>query len=184
MRIILNSDYHPLPWDTGFYHFRFFPKFVATTKITDALIRIIWLTSPPQNGQLGRNMPVLKTRMLFISHAWAHSSHYDTIVSWFNDAVNFDWKNCSVPSHDALPDKTSKGLSEGMRRQIAPAQGVIILAGMYAAHSDWINYEIEQSIRMNKFIIGVRPWGQERVPVNVQNASNILVGWNGNPPCK
>ena len=116
--------------------------------------------------------------MLFISHAWAYSDHYHKIVEWFDAAANFEWKNCSVPSHDSLPDKTSKGLSEGMTRQISPSQGVIILAGMYAAHSAWIDYEINEAIRMGKVIIGVRPWGQERVPVKVQNAANIMVGWN------
>lgn len=123
-------------------------------------------------------MPSFKTRMLFISHAWRYSEHYGKIVEWFDAAPNFDWKNCSVPSTDALPDKTSKGLSEGMTRQIAPAQGVIILAGMYAAHSAWIDYEIKEAVRMGKTIIGVKPWGQERVPVNVQNAAKVMVGWN------
>ena len=123
-------------------------------------------------------MPYLTPRMLFISHAWAYSDHYHMVAEWFDGASNFAWKNCSVPSHDSLPDKTSKGLSEGMTRQISPAQGVIILAGMYAAHSAWIDYEIDEAIRMNKVIIGVRPWGQERVPVKVQNTAKVMVGWN------
>jgi MTH538 TIR-like domain (DUF1863) len=123
-------------------------------------------------------MPDLKTRMLFISHAWSYSDHYWKIVEWCNAAPNFSWKNCSVPNHDALTDKTSKGLSEGMTNQIRPAQGVIILAGMYAAHSAWIDYEINEAARMGKVIIGVKPWGQERIPANVQNAAKVMVGWN------
>lgn len=123
-------------------------------------------------------MPQLKSRMLFISHAWRYNEHYNKIVEWLNGAQNFDWKNCSVPSDDALPDKTSKGLSEGMTRQISPAQGVIILAGMYAAYSDWIEYEVNEAVRMKKIIIGVKPWGQEKIPVIVQNAATVMVAWN------
>lgn len=126
-------------------------------------------------------MPPLKTRMIFISHAWRYNEHYQTIVQWFNEEPNFYWKNSSVPSDNSLTDKTSKGLSEGMTRQIAPAQVVIILGGMYAAHSAWIDYEIQVAIRMGKPIIGVQPWGQVRIPVNVQNAANqngLMVGWN------
>lgn len=124
-------------------------------------------------------MPELKVRMIFISHAWAYNEHYWKLVKWFNDEPNFSWKNCSVPSHDALPDKTSKGLSEGMTRQISPAQIVILLGGMYAAHSAWIDYEISEAKRMNKTIIGVAPWNQEKIPVNVQNASICpVVRWN------
>ena len=124
-------------------------------------------------------MPTLKNRMIFIGHAWQYNEHYWTLVNWFNDEPNFSWSNCSVPSHDALPDKTSKGLSAGMTRQISPAQVVIVLGGMYAAHRAWIDYEISEAQRMGKPIIGVRPWDQQRVPINVQNASTIpMVGWN------
>lgn len=124
-------------------------------------------------------MPPPKNRMIFISHAWTYSEHYQTIVKWFNEDPTFLWSNCSVPSDDALPDKTSKGLSAGMTRQIAPAQVVLILAGMYAARSDWIEHEITEAQRMGKIIIGVKPWGQERIPVIVQNASICdPVGWN------
>lgn len=124
-------------------------------------------------------MPTLKNRMIFISHAWQYSQHYWKIVEWLNNEPNFSWSNCSVPNHDSLPDKTSAGLSRGMTRQINPAQVVVILGGMYAAHSAWIDYEISEAIRMEKTIIGIKPWGQERVPVNVQNASICpVVGWN------
>jgi hypothetical protein len=123
-------------------------------------------------------MPNLKTRMLFLSHAWSYEEHYLKLVDWFNDEPNFAWKNCSVPSTDALPDKTKKGLKEGITRQINPAQGIIILAGMYAAHSEWIEYEIKEAKRLGKVIIGVKPWRQERLPLIVQEAANIMVGWN------
>jgi MTH538 TIR-like domain (DUF1863) len=111
-------------------------------------------------------MPELKTRTLFISHAWADDKNYEKIVEWLNAEPNFSWKNCSVTNYDSLPDKTSKGLSAGMTRQISPAQGVIILAGMYASQSAWIDYELSEAVRMDKIIIGVTPWGHERVPVN------------------
>lgn len=124
-------------------------------------------------------MPILKNRMIFISHAWAYNQHYYKIVEWLNDAPNFSWSNCSVPSHDGLPDKTSAGLSRGMTRQINPAQVILILGGMYAAHSGWIEYEISEAQRLGKTIIGIKPWGQERVPKIVQDASICdVVGWN------
>lgn len=124
-------------------------------------------------------MPILKTRMIFISHAWQYDDHYNTLVKWFDNAANFSWKNCSVPSSDALPDKTSRGLSAGMTRQINPSQVVVILGGMYAAYSDWIEYEINEANRLKKPIVGVKPWAQEKVPQIVQDASWVpMVGWN------
>ncbi|CAE6837446.1 TIR domain-containing protein [Paraburkholderia haematera] len=123
-------------------------------------------------------MPELKNRMLFISHAWQYDSAYNTLVKWFNEEPNFSWRNCSIPSTDALPDKTTKGLAEGITRQINPSQGVLIIAGMYAAHSGWIDYEIGEAKRLGKVIIGIRPWGQERLPVKVQDAATVLVNWS------
>lgn len=124
-------------------------------------------------------MPDLKTRTIFISHAWSYNEHYWKLVKWFNEEPNFSWKNCSVPSHDALPDKTFKGLSAGMTRQISLAQIVVVFAGMYSAHSAWIDYEISEAQRMMKTIIGVAPWDQQRIPINIQNASICpVVRWN------
>lgn len=124
-------------------------------------------------------MPNLKNRMIFISHAWKYDSHYQKLVGWFDEESNFSWSNCSVPSTNPLLDKTSAGLSRGMTRQINPSQVVIILGGMYAAHSEWIKYEIAEAQRMGKVIIGVKPWGQERIPKCVVDASICEpVGWN------
>lgn len=116
--------------------------------------------------------------MLFISHAWQYDQAYLTLTKWFNDEPNFSWSNCSIPSTDALPDKTTKGLAAGITRQINPAQGVLIIAGMYSAYSGWIDYEIAEATRLNKVIIGIRPWGQERTPIKVQNAATVMVNWN------
>ena len=51
---------------------------------------------------------------------------------------------------------------------------------MYAHYSEWINYEIDIAKSYNKKIIGVRPWGSERMPLVVQNASDRIVGWQKN----
>ena len=125
-------------------------------------------------------MPELKTRNLFISHAWQYNPAYHTIINWFNEEPNFSWKNFSVPEHNPLLAKTSQNLMIGITNQMRPAQVIIIIAGMYAAHSGWIDYEIEEALRMNKIIIGIRPWGQERMPIKVQQAAQKngrLVNW-------
>ena len=49
---------------------------------------------------------------------------------------------------------------------------------MYATYSDWIDFEIDTAIDYSKYIIGVKPWGQQRIPTKVSNNANIMVGWN------
>ena len=60
------------------------------------------------------------------------------------------------------------------------SQIVIILSGMYVSYSDWIQYEIEKAYKMNKYIIGVKPWGNERMPQIVRDRADVIVGCNKN----
>jgi len=122
---------------------------------------------------------------VFISHAWKYTEHYNKIVQWLNEAQaegEFTWKNYSVPEHDpAIDPNTTVGkgkLKAALDAQIKPASKVIVLAGMYAAHSDWIGYEIDTAVSYEKYIIGVEPWGQEKIPVKISSNADVMVGWN------
>lgn len=114
---------------------------------------------------------------IFVSHAWKRSEHYKKIIKWLDDS-DIEYKNYSVPEENPLDAKTKKELKEDLTNQIKPASCVIILAGMYASYSDWIEYEIDEAVRMGKYIIGVEPWGQERVPIIVSDNADVMVGWN------
>ena len=70
-----------------------------------------------------------------------------------------------------------RNLEGQLRNQIRPVNVVIILAGMYVAYSDWIQFEIDFAATINKPMIGVRPWGQQRTPVAVQDSVDEMVGW-------
>ena len=117
---------------------------------------------------------------IFISHAWDYSYHYDKIVEWINDDpyIYRNWKNYSVPMEKPIDTNKKRELKQKLSNKISGSNVVIILAGMYAAYSEWIDYEIDEAVRMGKYIIGVRPWGQERVPVKIQNNATVMVGWN------
>ena len=121
-------------------------------------------------------MPKLKTRNLFISHAWKYDEHYWKVVNCFNAESRFLWKNYSVPKHDSCKDVNK--LEECLLNQMRPSSAIIILGGMYVSHSDWIDYEIDKAVEMNKIIIGVKPWGQEKIPKRLKDNADIIVGWN------
>ena len=123
-------------------------------------------------------MPELKTYDVFISHAWTYNSDYYRLVEMLDKAPNFKWRNYSVPEHDPLKPKSKKDLKEALKRQMRPANIIIILAGMYANHSDWIEFEMDFADEINKPMIGIRPWGQQRIPKVVQDAVKEMVGWN------
>lgn len=120
-------------------------------------------------------MPPLRTYNVFISHAWQYSDDYNRVVDFLNGAANFAWHNLSVPRHDPV---SNEELEYALRGQMRPADVFLIVAGMYAAHSDWIGFEIDFAQRIGRPIIGITPWGGERIPVKVQDAAVEMVGWS------
>jgi hypothetical protein len=69
-------------------------------------------------------------------------------------------------------------LTDLLNKQVRPVNCVLILGGMYAAHSEWILKEIKLAQDLNKPIVGIYPWGQQNMPLAIQNAAIELVGWN------
>ena len=120
-------------------------------------------------------MPRLRTYQVFISHVWDYGDDYWKIVEFLNGAPNFAWKNLSVPEHAPVD---SRELEYQLRNQMRPADVFLIIAGMYATHSDWIEFELQFAWRIGRPIIGIRKWGSERMPLAIQNAATEIVGWN------
>ena len=125
-------------------------------------------------------MPALKTYDLFLSHMWrkTDNSEYYKLESFLKEANNFSWRNYSVPEHDPLGTKTDKELREALNRHIRQVNCFLIVSGMYVNHRKWIIEELEIAKSYGKPIVGIIPWGQERTPLEVQNAAKEMVGWN------
>lgn len=88
---------------------------------------------------------------LFISHSWAYSTQYEGLVNLLDKAEDFEYKNYSVPKDDPIHNATnSKELKEAFRNQMKFAGCILILAGVYANYSKWINIEIELAQEMGK----------------------------------
>ena len=123
-------------------------------------------------------MPYLRDYHILISHSFHYSNHYERIVEWLNDQSYFRWSNYSVSGDNPLDVSSNYELKQRLRDRIRCASCIIVVSGMYAAYSEWIDFEIDCAIEYGKPIIGVKPWGQERVPEIIQRYADILVGWN------
>ena len=49
---------------------------------------------------------------------------------------------------------------------------------MYTAYSDWMQDEIDMAVELGKPIIGVMPYGSQKIPQAVQDAADEIVGWS------
>ena len=124
----------------------------------------------------------MKTYNLFISHSWAYSDAYESLVSLLDKRSYFSYRNYSVPKDDPLhTNGTDRQLYNAIKNQISPSSVVLILAGVYASYSKWIDKEID--IAQNEFdtakpIIAIEPWGSDRTSTVVKNATDKIVKWN------
>lgn len=115
---------------------------------------------------------------IFISHSWSYSSDYDKIESFLRQE-GIAFYNHSVPKNDPIhTNGTDKQLSDAIEAKVKGCSCVIILAGVYATYSKWINKEIEMAKKYSKPIIAVQPWGAEHTSNVVKNAADVIVGWN------
>jgi hypothetical protein len=119
---------------------------------------------------------------LFISHAWKYDEAYERLAALLDSAANFAWINWSAPEDKpAIPEGMivpDDLVVREIARKVNMATCVLVIAGMYAHYSDWIIAEMEIARSLNKPLIGVRPWGSERMPQEVFQRTVVDVGWN------
>ncbi len=123
-------------------------------------------------------MSALKTYVGFISHAWNNHDEYLRLETMLRSAPRFNFRNSSVPRTNCIaPPLTAAKLQAALDEQIRIANVVLILSGMYAAHSEWVNTEIAIAASYQKPIIGIIPWGQKMIPKVVQDSAKEMVHW-------
>ena len=124
----------------------------------------------------------MNTYNLFISHSWKHSDAYDRLVDLLRARSYFAFQNYSVPTDDPIHDAgNDTELRREILNQMRPCHVVLILAGVYATYSKWINIEIDLAqggFTSSKPIVAIRPWGAERISTPVSAAADKIVGWN------
>ena len=124
----------------------------------------------------------LNTYNLFISHSWKYADQYDRLVALLKAKPYFDFQNYSVSPDDPINDADNDTqLRREILNQMRPCHVVLILAGVYATYSKWINIEIalaKEGFTSSKPIIAIRPWGAERTSATVSAAADRIVGWN------
>lgn len=124
-------------------------------------------------------MPTLKTYDIFISHAWKYGDDYTRLKRLLDNAPYFYYRNYSAPEDKPLslsnPYASDYEIKNAIDKKIAPVNCVIILGGMYAKRK-WMQYELQSAQIYNKPIIVIAPWGQERIPLELQKYP--LVRWN------
>ncbi|MCY4367787.1 MAG: TIR domain-containing protein [Chloroflexi bacterium] len=121
---------------------------------------------------------------LFISHSWGYSDAYEKLINLLIKKSGFEFKDYSVPKDDPIHNAANTAqLRKAIYTQISPSGVVLVMAGVYASYSKWIDIEIDiakEGFNKPKPIIAIRPWGNERMSKLVQDSADKIVNWNTN----
>ena len=123
----------------------------------------------------------MKQYHLFISHSWTHSDRYNGLVNLLDQAHGFKYYNHSIPKDDPVHSGTDAELSEAIKSKMQSCGIVLVLTGVYADYSKWIEEEIniaQNTWNRSKPILGIKHWGSERISNTVQTAADEIVNWN------
>ncbi len=123
-----------------------------------------------------------KVYNLFLSHSWSYSDAYDNLIAMLDGAVDFNYRNYSVPKSDPIHTSgTDQELHQAIKNKIAHCHAVLILAGVYSSYSKWIDREISictSEFSSKKPIIAIEPWGAARTSQLVKDNADLVVRWN------
>ena len=124
----------------------------------------------------------MRTYNLFISHSWTYGNEYENLVNLLRTRPYFSFRNSSVPKNDPLhTNGTDRQLYNAIKNKISPSSVVLILAGVYATYSKWIDKEIyiaQEEFHFRKPIVAIEPWGSEKTSAKVKEAADKVVKWN------
>lgn len=123
---------------------------------------------------MSQNNPI----RLFVTHAWDTTDDYSRIFEYLESARNFFYKNLSAPDK-APPGGGKEADREELRRQIAQAEAVIALPGLYAKHSELLTFELNFAKASDKPVILMRTFGANTIlPKELTQLSDQIVDWD------
>ena len=119
-----------------------------------------------------------KVYTIFISHSWAYVEDLRSLKKLLESRGYFN-----VQFEEATPDvpinsENAAYIRQRLRQKIANSNIVLGIAGIYASHSEWMQWELDKAIELGVPIVGVVPRGAERVSAVVSSRAKQVVRWN------
>lgn len=119
-----------------------------------------------------------KTYSVFISHSWDHVDDLKNLRNLLEKRGYFYVEFEEASPDEPINSENSAYIRRCLREKISNSDIVLGIAGMYASHSDWMEWELDTALEKKIPIVGVIPWGQERISKVVTDRSIENVRWN------
>lgn len=119
-----------------------------------------------------------KNYKIFISHSWSYPNDLKNLQNLLNQRGYFNVEFKEATQEQPINSLSAAYIKAVLKKKILESDVVLAISGIYASHSDWIEWEILTSHGNNIPIIGIAPWGQERISTTVTKYSVVDVKWN------
>lgn len=117
---------------------------------------------------------------VFISHSWSHVDDLKNLRKLLTEKEYFNVEFKEVAPSNPIDSDNSNYIKRVLTQNINDSDIVIGIAGLYASHSDWIEWELNKAEKLGKPIIGVKPRGNSKISKIVANKAIEIVSWNTN----
>ncbi|RZK47929.1 MAG: hypothetical protein EOO99_11930 [Pedobacter sp.] len=115
---------------------------------------------------------------IFISHSWKYPEDLRKLKNLLNQRGYFNVEFKEATQEQPINSINAAYIKAVLKKKILESNVVLAISGIYASHSDWMEWEILTSHHNKVPIIGVAPWGQERISTTVTKYSIADVRWN------
>jgi hypothetical protein len=115
---------------------------------------------------------------IFISHSWAYPDDLKNLRNLLNERGYFNVQFEEASADEPINSANAVYIKNRLKQKISNSNIVLGITGMYASYSDWMTWELDKALELNIPIVGVAPWGQERVSKTVSDRAKEVVRWN------
>lgn len=119
-----------------------------------------------------------KDYKIFISHSWTYPDDITHLHRLLKERGYFNVEFQEATQNEPINSTNAPYIKSVLRNRILSSNIVLGIAGVYASYSEWIAWELETANANSIPIVGVIPWGQERISRTVTQYSKENVRWN------
>lgn len=119
-----------------------------------------------------------KTYSLFISHSWDHDDILQNLKNLLDSRGYFPAEYTQIEKDCPINSEQARVVKANITKRLEQSDVVLAIAGIFASHSDWMQWEMDKAKELGLNVIGVVPRGQEHISQEVYKKSVIDVRWN------
>jgi MTH538 TIR-like domain (DUF1863) len=115
---------------------------------------------------------------IFISHSWGNHDELLRLRNLLNTRPYFKAEFSEVSKDIPINSHNANYIKDVLRGKIRTSNILLAIAGIYASHSSWMEWEMDTAIKNGIPVIGIIPHGAQRVSQVVATRAIEQVRWN------